>query len=41
MTSKYSCLLQETEGAILRATDRWEDLWHTVTEENRPEAPPL
>ncbi|KAH9204381.1 hypothetical protein DL95DRAFT_496564, partial [Leptodontidium sp. 2 PMI_412] len=41
MTSRYSCLLQDTEGAILRAADRWEDLWHTVTEENRPEEPPL
>lgn len=30
IASKYNFLLQDTKSAILRAADRWEDLWHGV-----------
>ncbi|SMY28595.1 unnamed protein product [Zymoseptoria tritici ST99CH_1A5] len=41
MTARHWSLLPTTQTIILRAADRWEQLWHSLTDRDGSEEPPL
>ncbi|SMQ54939.1 unnamed protein product [Zymoseptoria tritici ST99CH_3D7] len=41
MIARHWSLLPATQSTILRTADRWEQLWHSLTERDGSEGPPL